>query len=558
MPPHYDAEQNHDTISPKIRELAESTAKNKPSKRKFCQKVENLNIQGITPALGGILFSDIKKHFNEPKLTRTELLYSSIQEKLIEWGVCHTSKNKSAPQTLNKNHENKLPSKLLKKLSRFRLQDDLVTLLNPESRDNQTSNEELNLQKWQKILHDATFSFDALSNIVSKVAYRERNYNPDCFLHEIEDFFLKTLASQAILIHPQLIHAIKNGFDFADCLLLPTPYSTESSFESIKTISKLANHNRPTSINLSKLPPSSDHIDSQSLSGEVIPFISALINSSRHRIPLRACLSINHPDILSFLDLAQQMALIGIKPTIALNAPFFDALKNPSDWTLFFGGKTSNKIDIGKILEKLIQLIQESNCLEFYSNQNKHELIPDFDGTLLPTGSQSITGYLNLSEICLNLDPWQKIKDLSGNLCHFLDNAKSNNNSSLIFVIKLIGIKSWIEALYNSSDSAKVSEQINRLVEFTIQSLEEISSRMAKERGGLSGRRFEFVLATNQESLIDEVFHTQSDLPQNYVYGTPVFQNFRPVITLPKDNKSVILQSLIKISDWQCGHFKFS
>lgn len=331
--------------------------------------------------------------------------------------------------------------------------------------------------------------------------------------------FYKTLASLKFLPGGRVLFEAGNSHigQFSSCFVVPIKDAIKDIFESLSNAAVIQQNNGGTGFNFSRIRPRGDKVKNiPNIAAGPIHYIktfdtalSKVLQGSKRHGANMGILSIDHPDILDFIELKNGSSqLKNFNISVGVTSDFMERVREDTDYYLI-NPRTKEKVK--KLsARKIFNLIIEKAwaCadpgiifLDRLEAANPTPHLGKIEATN-PCGEQPLLPYesCNLGSIVFpnhiknkKID-WDEMKKTIKTAIHFMDNMIDLNHYPLPQIKKNVlktrkiglGLMGFAEGLYKLSipyNSPKAVKLIEQILKFIKEEGVKASSELAKRRG---------------------------------------------------------------------------
>ncbi len=363
---------------------------------------------------------------------------------------------------------------------------------------------------------------DMFRRVAGVIASAELNYNNKADTKYWEDQFYRIMANLEFLPNtPTLLNAGRELGLLSASFVLPVEDSLESIFETLKEAAIVHKYGGGTGFSFSDIRPEKDNIASANgIAGGPVKLINIYSEATGYirqggvRYGCNsACLNVNHPDILKFIDAKEDpRSLTNFAISVMIDDGFMKALKENSDYDLIHPrtGYTVTRLKAKLVFDRIVEHSWKTGDpgIVFTDRINESNPTPHlgrFDSTdpcggqlLLPYESCNL-GSINLTRVLKNAGEsyeinYEKLLDIIKKAVRFLDNVIDVNRFPLPRIEEMtkktrkigLGLMGFADMLirlgipYNSEQAVSLADE---LMAFIKEEVYKASSELAKERG---------------------------------------------------------------------------
>ena len=364
--------------------------------------------------------------------------------------------------------------------------------------------------------------------VAANIASAESFFNPsisDDELFGIGEKFYKMMASLEFLPNsPTLMNAGGVLQQLSGCFVLPVGDSMEEIFEAIKNTALVHKSGGGTGFNFSRLRSKGASVKStQGVSSGPLSFMNVfnaatevVKQGGKRRGANMGILRVDHPDILEFIvSKSEEGVLNNFNLSVALTDEFMSAVKKKKKYNLINpkDGQVTGQLDANKVFNLIANYAWKNGepgiiFIDRINRDNPTPKLGEIESTnpcgeqpLLPFESCNL-GSINLSKIIKkktvrskNFEfDWDKLKEITHNAVHFLDNVIEVNRYPLPEIEKVtrgnrkigLGVMGFADMLirinipYNSRKALMLGKRIMKLIQ---EEGRKSSTKLAKQRG---------------------------------------------------------------------------
>jgi ribonucleoside-diphosphate reductase alpha chain len=387
------------------------------------------------------------------------------------------------------------------------------------------------IKKYFKIKDDLKLSVNALKVLEERYLLKDSKGNiietpTEMFLRvaraianskkEQERFFLAMKNLEFLPNSPTLMNAGTKLGQLSACFVLPIEDSLGSIFKTLDDMASIQQSGGGTGFSFSKIRPKGDIVKStKGVASGPVSFMriydettNTIKQGGKRRGANMGILSVNHPDIIEFINSKQNKKLSNFNISVSATDDFLKKAEKNKFYNLINprNHEVTGKLNAKQVFDLIIQNAHSSGDpgMIFIDEINrKHPLKglgkiestnPCGEANLLPYESCNL-GSINLTKIVENQKiNWNKLRELTRLGINFLDNVIDKNKFPLPEIEKItkanrkigLGIMGFADMLmmlkisYNSKEAVRIGENI---IKFIYKEARKASSELAKKKG---------------------------------------------------------------------------
>lgn len=509
--------------------------KNQPFNRSaLTEELLALNNPNITKQIAELVANEVDKEIDRRRIEflSNEVISEMVAAKLEELGLIAAPASQPADKPAPKASlfaetvEDPFPTEVLEAMAPVKIEPkgQLLTLKPPARRiPLELSLEAVETLQSEFCLKDefgksVETAEEAYTRVARSMAEAEIKYAPMADLNELEIQFYNLLASKDFLPEGSILKNSGQALrSLSSSVAIPVRDSTEAIFEAMKQAAVLHKHGIAAGFSFTHLRPRNDAVRSGGkVSSGPVSFMKVFHlalqtltrEGSKDLLPNHGILSIDHPDILDFIDTSSDEANERFRLSVSLTDEFLGAVESNQTFSLVNprSGEKAQEIRARQVFKQLVQQAQRHSDLGIlFSTRLEHSnptpQTGPLDATASPGGTpltafeSCLGGAVNLANVVEGGEiQWEKLKATVHRAVHFLDNAVSVNRhpfteaeESALQNRKIeIGVMGWADLLAKLEIDYATDEAVHlgaRVMDFIQKEAEAKSAELAQSRG---------------------------------------------------------------------------
>ena len=285
------------------------------------------------------------------------------------------------------------------------------------------------------------------SRVAKAVAAMEIKYTPTTPLNKLENEFYNLIASGHFFPSAEILrHVGRSSGPLSSGCAIPINDSMESIFEAMKQVAIVQKSGGGTSLNFSHLRPLRDSVQTHTgFSSGPVSFIKvyeatcAAVSQGKQNSAISRCvLSVQHPDILDFLEILETSNNPSLSLTVIITDAFVEAVEKGSFVDLINPrtGSCIKKANAQQILARLAGQIEKHGQPQIIfggrtAGSNPTPLLGALEN-VDPSGTQAVLPFESLHSGAINLSHfvtgdqkinWEDLAKTVEGAIHFLENS---------------------------------------------------------------------------------------------------------------------------------------